>query len=415
MKVRSLIILLLTSTITMAQPTDTTFLEKLMKTKPEQFLKLLNHPEKNQIQVLYTAIKRDKHNNATFKLYSYNLDDHRYFYPASTVKLAGVIFAIEKINTLKIKDLSISSTMITESSYPGQTEVNVDTSTKSGLPSIEYYIKKILLTSDNDAFNRLFEFVGRAEMNRKLKANGLLNSRIINRLAIGDAGEPSKHTNGIKFYKGKRLVYAQEPQYDPLEYELNLYNTSMGKGYMDSTDHLVNKPFNLVNKNAFSISDQQFLLKKLMMPEAFPIKERFNLKDSDYKLIYKFMSMYPTESTEPRYNPEEFWSTYAKMIFYGRDKHIDNEQDIRIFNKYGDSYGYIIDNAYFVDFKNNIEFFLTAVVQSNEDGIYNDNKYEYETVCFPFMRNLGQLIHQNELSQKKDNLPDLKKYRMKYK
>lgn len=399
----------------MAQQTDTSFLETLMNTKPEQFSRLLNHPDKNQIQVLYTAIYRDKYNKAIFKSYSYNLDDHRYFYPASTVKLAAVIFAVEKVNTLKIKDLSIASTMITESSYPGQTKVTVDTSAKSGLPSIEHYIKKILLTSDNDAFNRLFEFVGRAEINQKLKKNGLLNSRILNRLAIGDAGEPSKHTNGIKFYKGKTLVYAQEPQYDSLEYELKLSNTSMGKGYMDSTDHLVNKPFNLVNKNAFSISDQQSLMKKLMMPEAFPIKERFNLKDSDYKLIYKFMSMYPTESTEPKYNPEEFWSAYAKMIFYGRDKQIDKAQDIRIFNKYGDSYGYIIDNAYFVDFKNKIEFFLTAVVQSNEDGIYNDNKYEYDTICFPFMKNLGQLIYQHEISQKQNNLPDLKKYRMNYK
>jgi hypothetical protein len=29
---------------------------------------------------------------------------------------------------------------------------------------------------------------------------------------------------------------------------------------------------------------------------------------------------------------------------------------------------------------------VTAVVQSNEDGIYNDNKYEYATVCLPFSK-----------------------------
>jgi beta-lactamase class A len=48
-----------------------------------------------------------------------------------------------------------------------------DSSSETGFPSIENYIKKILLVSDNDAYNRLYEFVGRAEINQKLKKYGL--------------------------------------------------------------------------------------------------------------------------------------------------------------------------------------------------------------------------------------------------
>ncbi len=188
----------------------------------------------------------------------------------------------------------------------------------------------------------------------------------------------------------------------------------MGKGYMDSTEQLVNKPFSLENKNAFSISDQQALMKKLMLPEAFPLKDRFNLTSSDKELVYTFMSKLPPESDHPKYDPSEFWPFYAKILYYGRDKNVVPDTNIRIFNKYGDSYGFIIDNAYFADFKNNIEFFLTAVVQSNEDGIYNDNKYEYETVCYPFMKYLGQMIYQYELNRKRKHLPDLSKFKMNY-
>jgi len=61
-----------------------------------------------------------------------------------------------------------------------------------------------------------------------------------------------------------------------------------------------------------------------------------------------------------------------------------------------------------------VEFILTAVVQSNEDGIYNDDKYEYATVCLPFMKNLGQVIYQYELERKKGNVPDLSKFRFTY-
>ncbi|MHA4895084.1 serine hydrolase [Pedobacter sp. PWIIR3] len=407
-------IFLLTTFGAMAQKTDTVLIEKLVKDNSELFSHVLNHPQKNQVQVLYTQINRDKKNKPSFKSFSYNLDNQRYFYPASTVKLAAVIFALEKINELHIPKLTANSTMITDSAFTQQTKVVKDTSAENGLPSISHYIKKILLTSDNDAFNRLFEFIGREEINTKLKKYGLLDSRILNRLAIGDAGETAKHTNPIRFYHDEQLIFSQPPQYDSKDYPLKLTNTLLGKGYLDSGEKLVNEPFSLENKNTFSISDQQSLMRRLIFPEAFPIKDRFNLKAADYQLIYTYMSKYPTESDYPKYDADKFWATYSKMLFYGRDNISPPVKNIRIFNKYGDSYGFIIDNSYFVDFKNKVEFFLTAVVQSNDDGIYNDDKYEYETVCYPFMKNLGRTIYAYELERKRKIEPDLKKFIIKY-
>jgi hypothetical protein len=406
--------LLLINIEAMAQQIDTVFLKKMMQEKPELFGALLKHPQKNEIQIMYTQVNRDKNNKPTFKSFSYNLDPQHYFYPASTVKLAAVIFALEKVNELKHTGLNANLTMLTDSSFNGQTKVLKDESTKSGMPSIAHYIKKILLTSDNDAFNRLFEFIGRAEINAKLKKYGLSNSRILNRLAIGDGGEQARHTNPINFYDADKLVYHQAEQYDPKDYPLELNNLTVGIGYLNSKDELVNEPYSFANKNVFTIADQQSLMKRLIAPEAFAANERFNLTSSDYKLIYTYMSKLPTESDDPKYDPKEFWPTYAKMLYYGREKDAVLDPNIRIFNKYGDSYGFIIDNAYVVDFKHNLEFFLTAVVQSNEDGIYNDNKYEYETVCFPFMKNLGRMIYEYELTRKKKNIPNLDKFSVNY-
>ena len=398
----------------MAQKNDENLIKNLLNKYPEQFSSVLNHPNKNQVQILYTQINRDKNNKPFFKTYSYNLDDHRYFYPASTVKLAAVVFALEKINELNINGLTARSAMFTGKSYLGQTEVTIDTSAKNGLPSIEHYVKKILLTSDNDAFNRLFEFIGRKEINEKLKKYGFSTSRILNRLAIGDAGETAKHSNPIDFYNSGKLIYSLPARYDSKEYPFELTNTTMGKAYIDSAEQLVNQPFSLENKNAFSLTDQQALLRKLMFPEAFPKDKRFNLKKADYDLIYTFMSKLPTESDYPKYDPKVFWPTYAKMLYYGRAKDAVLDSNIRIFNKYGDSYGFIIDNSYLVDFKNNVEYFLTAVVHSNKDGIYNDGIYEYETVCYPFLKNLGKAIYNFELERHRDYEPDLSKFRFKY-
>jgi hypothetical protein len=397
-----------------AQQIDTIFLKNLLESHPELFSHILNHPTHNEVQILYTQIDRDKNNVPHFKSYGYRLNANHYFYPASTVKLPTAIFALEKLNELRIPGLTKKTVMKTDSSFTGETKMMADSTSADGLPSIENYIKQILLVSDNYAYNRVYEFVGRAEINDKLKKYNLNHTRIIGRLAIYDGGEEAKHTNAIDFYKGKKLIYHQPAQYDARDYPMHLENMMQGIGYLDRNDKLVMKPFDFTEKNVYTIADQQMVLKRLLFPETFPKDQQFDLKPEDYKFIYKYMSMFPTESKKPTYNTPDYFPAYCKYLFYGDDSAAVINPSIRIFNKIGDSYGYVIDNAYIVDFKNKVEFIVTAVVQSNDDGIYNDNKYEYKTVCQPFMKNLGQVIYQYELQRPKENLPDLSKFKFHY-
>lgn len=407
------LLLLLFTTKMFAQQTDTAFLKKFLESHPEAFNGILNHPTHNEVQILYTQIDRDEHNIPHFKSYSYRLNPDWYFYPASTVKLPTLIFALEKLNELHIKGLTKESVMLTDSSYKGQTKVTRDTSSANGLPSIANYGKKILLVSDNNAYNRLYEFVGREEINKKLQKHGMKDTRIVGRLAIGDGGDRARNTNQIRFYNGDKLVYTKPPLVDNNNYPVNVQNLKQGKAYLDKNDKLVMGPFDFTDKNVYPLADQQLVMRKLMFPESFPKQERFNLTNDDYKFIYKYMSMYPTDSEHPTYHRPEYYPAFCKFLFYGSDSSAVINTDIRIFNKIGDSYGYDIDNAYLVDFKNHVEFLVSAVVQSNEDGIYNDNKYEYATVCLPFMKNLGQLLYQYELKRPKKYVPDLRKYKQK--
>ncbi|QIH35747.1 MULTISPECIES: serine hydrolase [Sphingobacterium] len=409
LKCLSLVFILLMSN-TYAQKIDTIYLEKLLQSRPDLFQRILNHPTKNEIQILYTQIDRDQSNVPHFRSYSYRLNPNWYFYPASTVKLPTAILALEKINDLHIEGLTRDTPLRIDSAFEKQTKVSIDESAANGLPSIAQYVKKILLTSDNDAQNRLFEFIGRAELNAKLKKQGTKYSRIVNRLAIGDKGIWAKHTNPFTFYQGDHILYQQKAQFDPKDYDIKLANTLQGKGYMNDKDQLIHEPWSFEGLNVYALEDQQLILKKLLFPEAFKSKDRFNLKKEDYNLLYDYMSRYPFESDFPKYDPVEFWPTYSKLLFYGREKDTVLNPNIRIFNKYGDSYGYNIDNAYIVDFEHGVEFLLAVVVQSNENGIYNDGIYEYETVTYPFLKNIGQLLYQEELKRTKKIKPDLSRF-----
>lgn len=395
---------------TYAQKIDTVYLEKLLQSRPDLFQQILNHPTRNEVQILYTQIDRDESNIPHFRSYSYRLNPNWYFYPASTVKLPTAILALEKINDLHINGLTKDTPLRIDSAFEKQTKVFVDESAVNGLPSIAQYVKKILLTSDNDAQNRLFEFIGRAELNAKLKKHGTKYSRIVNRLAIGDKGIWAKHTNPFTFYNGDHIIYQQKEQFDPKDYDIKLANILQGKGYMNDKDELIHEPWSFEGLNVYALADQQLILKKLLFPEAFKSKDRFNLQKEDYTLLYDYMLRYPFESDFPKYDTTEFWPTYSKLLFYGREKSAKLNPNIRIFNKYGDSYGYNIDNAYIVDFEHGVEFLLAVVVQSNENGIYNDGIYEYEAVTYPFLKNIGQLIYQEELKRTKKIKPDLSKF-----
>src|SRR5258708_18517630 len=154
-------LLLIFSLSAMAQQPDTIFLKYLLESHHELFGYILNHPTHNEVQILYTQIDRDENNVPHFTSYSYRLNANHYFYPASTVKLPTSIFALERLNELNIPGLTMKSVMITDSSYTGETKMTKDSLSANGLPSIEQYIKEILLVSDNYAYNRLYEFVGR--------------------------------------------------------------------------------------------------------------------------------------------------------------------------------------------------------------------------------------------------------------
>ena len=404
---RKLLFLLISMSTFAQKPAN--ILEQLLLAHPEKFKKLTDHPEKYRLQILYTQIDRDAKNKPTFTTFSYRADSNEYFYPASTVKLAASVLALEKLNTLKIKK---ETTFQTLKNRPSQLEIKTDSTAATGLPSIEHYIKKILLVSDDNAFNRLYEFLGQKNFNESMQSKGFSGVRLTHRLSISLPRIENQYTNPIQFLNSSnQVIYQQGEAFNDRPYGANK-PILLGKGTMNDAGVVEDRPLDFSLKNAYPLQAQHLFLQRLMLPEAFPKKDQFNLSKEDYQFLYRYMSMYPTESTEPSY-PEKF-ATYCKFLYYGSRKNAVLNPSIRIFNKVGDAYGFLLDNAYVVDFEKKVEFIVTAVLLCNEDEIFNDEKYDYDTIGFPFYKNLGEVIYEYELKRPKKHLPDLSHLRFDY-
>lgn len=391
---------------------DATLIEQLLRSRPELFGDILKNVENYEVQILYTQIDRDKKNRPSFRSFSYRVDAKQYFYPASTVKLPAAVLALEKLNRLNIPSLNKFTALRIDSAASGQTRVTSDSSAENNLPSLAHYIKKIFLVSDNDAFNRLYEFLGQRELNEGLWQKRFKDVRLIHRLSMARSAEQNRATNPFTFFDQDKIIYQQPPAYNPLVFPNKLQTTRRGTGFMRG-DSLVNEPKDFAGNNYFSIATQQNILKAIMFPEAVSAKQRFHLTADDYRFLYKYMSMRPRECAYPEYDANEYNDSYAKFFMFGDSKQ-PIPSNIRIFNKVGEAYGYLSDNAYIVDFDNKIEFLLTAVIYVNADGIFNDDKYEYDTIGFPFLANLGRVIYEYEKTRSRKYVPNLENFRLDY-
>lgn len=381
----------------MPEKKEISFLEKLLNSEKNSFGNIFQYPDSFNLQIIYTQIDRDNDKKPRFTDHFYGNDQKNYFYPASTVKMPVAILALQKLRELNIPGLDANSTMITETGYSGQTPVYNDPSTPDGKPTIANYIKKIFLVSDNDAYNRLYEFLGSEYINEELQKRGYAEAEIIHRLEISLTEDQNRHTNPIRFLNAQgKLIYEQ-----PVKENKKLYanrSDKLGRAFLRNGEK-INEPLDFSRKNRISLSSLHNILRSVMFPEFLPASQRFGLTKDDYTFLRNYMSATPSSVGLPPYEAETYYDTYCKFLFFGADKNSKIPAGLKVYNKVGDAYGHLLDIAYFSDSQHNLEFMISAVIYCNKDGILNDDKYDYDELGFPFMKYLGQEIYKYELNR----------------
>lgn len=408
----SFLILFVISNKILSQAITDNYLVNILKENNDPlFQKILASPINYRLQIVYTQINRDKNNKPHFKNYYYNYNPKLYYNPASVVKLPLAALALEKLNKINKPGVNKYTTILFDSSQPKQKTLFQDTTALNNLPTIAQFIRKAFLISDNDAYNRLYQFVTQNTIHKQLWAKGYKHL-IIPRQFMGFSYTGNRYSNPIRFENDAgQLIYTQPQTFnkDSLVFGDDIW---VGDNHWTNQDVLIKGPMNFKGQNNISILDLQQILQSIMFPKSVPKKQRFQLTKNDYAFLHKFLSQYPSETDYPKYDTDEFYDSYVKFFFQDSTKKIP--ENIRVFNKVGWSYGFLTDVSYVADFKNNIEYMLTATIYANSDGVINDGKYDYETIGHPFLKSLGNSVYQYELNRKRDFLPNLSEFKLKY-
>ena len=338
--------------------------------------KVIDRVDQYEVQILYTQIDRSN-DSIILTDYEFQLDDMKYFYPASTVKLPIAVLALEKLN-------------YTDS-------LNRDTRYYIEGDSVENTfaedISKIFAVSDNHANKRLLEFQGQDDINTRLSNKGINPVRISHRLGVHSDDVTTKP---LILYINDSTTGTSTSIINTEPTPLDLVGIIKGVGYYEN-DSLLNEPFDFSYKNYYPIGSQHGVLKRIIFPELFNKNERFNLSNDQREFLLTTMHTLPKDVG---YDPTEYYDGYCKFFMYGDSKE-NIPENIKIYNKVGFAYGTLTDCAYITDEKNKVEFMLTATILVNKDGIFNDDKYEYDEIGIPFLAALGREFYNYELKRKK--------------
>lgn len=376
--------------IFMLSCTESTPLEQALTDAELEVKKVLDFADEHEIQIRYTQIKRGENNLPEFSSYSLFEDSEAYFYPASTAKLPIAALALQRIRELQAEGINIDSNtpfhIRDRNNHP--IALKDSTALNENL-SVAHLIKKIFLVSDNDAYNFLFDFLGSDYINSELRKKGLSETSIHHKFLFGADNQTTWEYHFIDHLD--TLYYQPSIRAKQIISNGNLKAMIKGIGYIDGNE-LVNRPFDFSSKNRISINDLEGILKRILFPDVFDSSERFDLLEEDYKFLKFWMSRNTLESSDPDYsNNPDLYDSYVKFFVYGDQKGAMTD-NVRIFNKVGDAYGTLTETAYIQDRASAIEFLLTATVHVNENQIFNDNIYEYDSIGFPFMAGLGRAI-----------------------
>ncbi|MGA0403230.1 MAG: serine hydrolase [Flavobacteriaceae bacterium] len=370
--------------------TESTPLEQALTDAELEVKKVLDFADEHEIQIRYTQIKRGENNLPEFSSYSLFEDSEAYFYPASTAKLPIAALALQRIRELQAEGININSNtpFHIRDRYNHPIALKDSTALNENL-SVAHLIKKIFLVSDNDAYNFLFDFLGSDYINSELRKKGLSETSIHHKFLFGADNQTTWEYHFIDHLD--TLYYQPSIRAKQIISNGNLKAMIKGIGYIDGNE-LVNRPFDFSSKNRISINDLEGILKRILFPDVFDSSERFDLLEEDYKFLKFWMSRNTLESSDPDYsNNPDLYDSYVKFFVYGDQKGAMTD-NVRIFNKVGDAYGTLTETAYIQDRASAIEFLLTATVHVNENQIFNDNIYEYDSIGFPFMAGLGRAI-----------------------
>ena len=319
-------------------------------------------------------------------------EDAEYLYPASAIKIVPAIAVLSHwseggAGTPPLDAPLLFSDRRADDAFGHTLRVG-----GHGSQSLADHLEAMLVESSNDAFNALYELAGPVAQNEPFHRGGFPSVRVIHRLSgYNLPKELALYLPSIAWMRGgARVVWMPERTIASLPTSsVRLPGEEIGLGYLEANSGLrVNGPMSFAMKNGVTLADLQRLLVALFheLPETDTARlpalsaEATSLMLSLMRGPLSDKDGVSAESREARFKP-----MLPGLLGFGLER-----AKIDYTNKAGRAYGFHLDNAR-IRIGDRIAY-VTVGMLANSDGVFNDDRYDYDALSFPALRAVGAMV-----------------------
>ncbi len=316
------------------------------------------------------------------------LGQAQYFYPASLVKLPLALMTLEKIKRLNL-DLnhSIQLGAYAPCKYDGFVKLG-----QQQTITFRQLLEELLVVSDNNHYNTLFHFITPKEINKALKEKGFTDSYIYKSFE-GCELDQQLHCGEILVKNTEnKVVFRQEAS--SLDTNLMMQSFPYSEKRLVGSKRyenrkIIKEPIDFNYTNDLSLLDIHILIESLF--ENDKVVELWDILPKHKEFLLTCMQKFPREMIQSYHpNYKEIEDNKFKYFRIGESPIDSNNK--RTFSKIAYSYGFTTETA-FIPYNEKEGLFLSMTIYTNENGILNDGKYEYDEIARPVFSRIANLLY----------------------
>jgi hypothetical protein len=373
-----------------ASPTDAPRINAALAQMRHSFPGVIADPAAFRLQIEYAyprqtgAVRGSEQPSSAWQFEHYR-QDAEWSAPASTVKLPMALFTLHRLAVLGLP----RTTQLRVIDPPG---CAAQAAELAQFESIERTLQRMLIVSDNGAFNRLYEFVGGDRVPSLLRRFALPGAKLQARLGACSPAD-NRVGRGIALADAHGAPLWQDTRAPVIAVVAPAVSNAaraprVGRAYLDFNETLISEPKDFSFSNHWRISDAHALTLAMAGAKAHPLWSALSVQDQQFMLA--------TLNTLPReggFSEADYPDAWGKFLAFG-DQKGRAPATLRSVNKIGEAYGFLLDSAWLQDRRAGQmkECVLSAVIYVNADGVLNDDKYEYEQLGVPFLAELGRRL-----------------------
>lgn len=384
--------------------TKSQVLDSLLQQLPDEYRSIIENADVFRFQLIYTRISYDASGHVFFQDYTFHYSDTLYNYPASMVKLPVSIVALKKTEVLHNRGLDWDNPLCMDSLFCQKVLTN-DSIGFPKYPHLKKWIKRMLVISDNKAYTSTYDFINCRTLHAWLDSWGFQKARIQHKFISKCISDSTYYTPTVYVLdKNSTDTLFVEYQDSACKFAPSDKNYEIGyilkkiKRRRKTIHQKVPKSF--AHHNDWPLAYSHQLLKYLIFDKEWNV---LSLASQYRDSLIRYLGAYPREYPDLEVDTTIYYDTWKKFFIYGGRYKYVKEDTLRSINIIGRAYGFLSETAYIIDFKNKIDFLMSASVYVNPNNIM-DGEYQYKK-AYDLFYQISRLIYHYEKQRNKPTAP----------